>query len=197
MMSERAKMLAGQPYNPRDPELTALYRKGRSLLAVYNHMLEAEEDERSFVLAKLFAAIGKHVWIEPPFFCDFGCHISIGDNTFINFNCVFLDCNYITIGADVLIAPAVQIYAVGHTVSPYDRFMPSELAGDGPRYLDKSAPVKVGDKCWIGGGSILLPGVTVGEGSTIGAGSVVNHDVPPYVLAAGNPCRIIRELKSP
>lgn len=111
-------MLAGLPYNSRDSELMVLHRRARAFMSAYNDMAGAAPDQRVAVLREHLAHVGENVWIEPPFFCDYGCHISIGDNSFVNFNCVFLDCNTITIGSDVLIAPAVQIYAVAHPVVP-------------------------------------------------------------------------------
>ncbi len=192
--SEREKMLAGLPYNSRDPELMVLHRRARAFMAAYNGMAAAPPEERLMLLREYLGHAGANVWIEPPFFCDYACHISLGDNSYVNFNCVFLDCSTITIGSDVLIAPAVQIYAVTHPVLPEERLIPGGGQGDVARHFDKTAPVRIGDQCWIGGGAIILPGVSIGEGSTVGAGSVVSRDIPPRVLAVGNPCRVVREL---
>lgn len=192
--SEREKMLAGLPYNSRDSELMVLHRRARAFMSAYNGMTGAAPEQRAAVLREHLGHVGENVWIEPPFFCDYGCHISIGDNSFVNFNCVFLDCNAITIGSDVLIAPAVQIYAVAHPVVPEDRLIPGGGKGNVARHFDLTAPVTIGDSCWIGGGAIILPGVSIGEGTTIGAGSVVTRDIPPRTLAVGNPCRVVRNI---
>ena len=200
-LSEKEKMLAGMPYNPRDDELMRMYKRTRQLLSHYNTHYHETEEERRAILAELLGHVGRNVWVEPPFFCDYGEFISLGDNTFINFNCVFLDCAHITIGRNVLIAPAVQIYAVTHPVAVQERLV-APLAREsahgpdqgGELYKDVSAPVSVGDDCWIGGGSIVLPGVRIGNGVTIGAGSVVTKDIPDNVLAYGNPCRVVRGL---
>ena len=192
--SEREKMLAGLPYNSRDHELMEMHRRSRLFMAAYNQLPALAPEQRAALLRQYFAAVGQNVWIEPPFHCDYACFISMGDNSYVNFNCVFLDCNYISIGSEVLIAPAVQIYAVGHPVRPEERLVSGGGKGGAPQYYGVTAPVHIGDRCWIGGGSVILPGVTIGEGTTIGAGSVVTRDIPPRVLAAGNPCRVIREL---
>jgi maltose O-acetyltransferase len=125
------------------------------------------------------------VWIEPPFFCDYGEHIRLGARVYMNFQCVILDCNLVTLGDDVFLGPGVHIYAATHPLDPDERIKGPELG----------RPVTIGAKVWIGGGSIICPGVTIGEGSTIGAGSVVVKDIPPYVFAGGNPCRVIRNLR--
>ena len=194
-MTEREKMLSGEPYNAQDPDLMALHRKGRALLAAYNRLTDATQEERAAILHDLLGHAGRNIWIEPPFFCDYGCNISLGDNSYINFNCVFLDCASITIGADVLIAPSVQIYGVTHPLLAEDRINPAGGVNGVARHYDIARPVVIGDKAWVGGGSIIVPGVTIGEGSTIGAGSVVTKDIPPYVLAVGNPCRVVRSLR--
>lgn len=190
--TELEKMLAGVPYNARDPELMGLYKKARQLIAKYNTLYDASEQDRYRVLQELCGKLGKNVWIEPPFFCDYGCNIRIGDNTFINFNCVFLDCNVINIGCNVFIAPAVQIYAVTHPIAPEKRII--AISATEKQAADISAPVNIADNVWIGGGAIILPGVNIGEGSTIGAGSVVTKDIPSRVLAYGNPCRVIKAI---
>ncbi len=187
-------MLAGLPYNSRDSELMAMHRKARVFMAAYNRMIDADPEERAALLRECLAFAGKNIWIEPPFYCDYGCHISLGDNSYVNFNCVFLDCNDIIVGSDVLIAPAVQIYAVAHPVLPEDRLIPGGGRGETARHYDITAPVRIGDQCWIGGGAIIMPGVSIGAGTTIGAGAVVTRDIPPRVLAVGNPCRVVREL---
>lgn len=138
---------------------------------------------------ELLGSRGENVWISAPFFVDYGENIHIGKNVEINMNCVFLDCNKITIGDFSGIGPGVHIYTVFHPVDPRKRF-----AEDSSFWRSQTAPVHIGKNVWIGGGCIILPGISIGEGSTIGAGSVVTHDIPSYCVAAGNPCRVIRRL---
>lgn len=146
------------------------------------------------VLKQLLGHIGDGVWIEGPFYCDYGQHISIGENTFINTGGVMLDCNLIEIGRDVLIGPNVQIYTATHPSAASERILKSPAATSAP-YLTKVLPVKIGDNCWIGGNSIILPGIKIGENSTIAAGSTVTKDIPSGVLAMGNPARVVRVIE--
>jgi maltose O-acetyltransferase len=177
-------MLAGRPYDASDPELTRERAAARGLLRLYNATADDEPQRRRELLEKLLASIGAGVWIEPPFFCDYGAQISVGERAYLNFGCVLLDCNRIEIGANVMIGPSVQIYAATHSTDPAER-----LAG-----LEFALPVTIGDNAWIGGAAVVGPGVTIGENTTIGAGSVVVADVPANVVAAGNPCRVVRTL---
>jgi maltose O-acetyltransferase len=174
MSSEKAKMLRGELYNPLDPELCADRRRARLLLKKLNNTADDEQEERDRLLAEL---------IPEPFYCDYGSNIALGDKVFINFNCVILDVAPVRIGSRVLIAPAVQIYAATHPLSATQRALGLELGN----------AIAIGDDVWIGGGAIICPGVTIGERSVIGAGSVVTKNIPAGVIAAGNPCRIIRE----
>jgi maltose O-acetyltransferase len=184
MTSEREKMLAGDLYVAADPELVALRRDARKLTAELNAAGPLDEARCRAVLSRLFGRCGKNVWVEPPFYCDYGVNILLGDRVYLNFNCVLLDCATITIGDDVMFGPAVQVYAAHHPLNAAERIKGPELA----------SPITIGPRCWIGGGAILLPGVTIGENTTIGAGSVVTKDIPANVLAVGNPCRVLREL---
>lgn len=184
MTSERERMLAGELYLPYDPELVAARLRTRRRLQVYNATTPDEAERRRALLADLFGRLDGKIEIEPPFYCDYGENITAGDNLYMNFNCVVLDCAAVTFGANVLIGPAVQIYAATHPVDPSARRSGRELA----------APVAIGNDVWIGGGAIICPGVTIGSGSTIAAGSVVTRDVPAHVIAAGNPCRVVRTL---
>ena len=190
-MTEKEKMLAGQPYRSRDAELLEAYHRARQLLAAYNHLDSRELAERERILSEIFEFKGKGVWIEAPFFCDYGEHISIGENTFINTNCIFLDSNKITIGRNGLLAPYVQIYTATHPLKASERIIVNE---EGSHYLTSSKPVSIGDNVWIGGNTVIFPGVTIGDNVTIGAGSVVTKDVPDNVLALGNPCKIVKEI---
>lgn len=183
--TEREKMLAGELYDAMDPELVALRQRARRLTRAYNDSDAAEEARRAELLQELLGQVGTKTWIEPPFHCDYGGNIRLGARVFINFHCTILDCNLVTVGDDASFGPGVHIYAATHPLDPDERIKGPELA----------RPVTIGAKAWIGGGAIILPGVTIGEGSTIGAGSVVTRDVPAYVLAAGNPCRVIRPLR--
>lgn len=182
--SEKAKMLAGELYNAADPELVAERRRAQRLLARYNATGLDEAEARRALLHGLFGAVGDGADIQPRFSCDYGYNIRLGQRAFINYNCVFLDCAPIEIGDDLQMAPAVQLYTATH---PLDRA--TRAAG-----LEYARPIRIGDGVWIGGGAIVLPGITIGDGCVVGAGSVVTHDLPAGSLAAGNPARIIRSL---
>jgi maltose O-acetyltransferase len=181
---ERDKMLAGELYRANDPSLVAGLRRARRLTRLYNQTEEEEKERRAQLLAELFARVGHDVDIQPPFYCDYGDNISVGSHVFLNFGCVFLDCNRIEIGDGVQMGPGVHLYAATHPTEPGLR-----AAG-----LEMARPVRVGNNVWVGGGAILCPGVTVGDNSVLGAGSVVVRDVPANVVAAGNPCRVLRRL---
>nr|WP_315851962.1 maltose acetyltransferase domain-containing protein [Tautonia rosea] len=182
--TERDKMLAGELYLGFDPALVAARRRARVLMAAYNSSGPDEEEKREQILRRLIGKVGSGVWIEPPFSCDYGEFIELGDGVYLNFHCIFLDCNWIRVGDRTMFGPAVQVYTASHPVSAAERRKGPEMA----------YPVTIGSDVWIGGGAIICPGVTIGEGSTIGAGSVVTKNVPPNVLAVGNPCRVIRDL---
>lgn len=190
-MTEKQKMLAGEFYDSRDVELLNMYHKARRLLQQYNTLDSTLLQERARILEELLGGVGKGVWIETPFFCDYGENIHIGENTFVNTNCMFLDNNNIIIGKNGLIAPYVQIYTASHPLKASERIITTE---NGSSYLTSSKPVKIGDNVWIGGNSVIFPGVTIGNNVTIGAGSVVNKDIPDNVLAFGNPCQIQKKL---
>jgi maltose O-acetyltransferase len=183
MDSERQKMLAGELYNPFDPELAAARERARDLCQALNATREAQQDERRQILRELFRRGGDTVWMQPPFFCDYGSNIELGERVFFNFNCVVLDVCLVRIGSFSLFGPAVQIYTPMHPLN-------AELR----RREEFGKPVEIGSDVWVGGGAIILPGVRIGSGTVIGAGSVVTRDVPENVFAAGNPCRVIREI---
>jgi maltose O-acetyltransferase len=183
MPSERDKMLAGELYDPFDPELAAARVKARDLCQALNATREADEQERRRLLVGLFGSGGDQVWMQPPFYCDYGSNIFLGTRVFFNFNCVVLDVCAVRIGDYTLFGPSVQIYTAMH---PLD----AELR----RKQEFAKPVTIGDDVWVGGAAVICPGVTIGSKAVIGAGSVVTRDIPESVFAAGNPCRVIRSL---
>lgn len=182
--TEKAKMLAGELYRSLDPELVADTERAQRLVAQYNATPGEATEIRLALLHQLFGSLGDGAVIRPLFACDYGYNIRLGRNAFINFNCVFLDCASIEIGDNLQMGPAVQIYTATHPLE-------ADVRRSG---LEYARPVSIGHDVWIGGGAIILPGVTIGDRSVIGAGSVVVHDVPAAKVVAGNPARIIREL---
>lgn len=193
-MTEKEKMLKGENYNSRDPELIELYHKARGLIREYNNLDSTDLLRREAILMNLLGSKGQGVWIEAPFFCDYGENIFIGDFTFINTNCIFLDNNEIRIGRNGLIAPYVQIYTASHPLKAADRIIPNHQSLNHGPYLTSSQPVRIGDNAWIGGNTVIMPGISIGDNVTIGAGSVVTKDIPDNVLAFGNPCKVVRRL---
>jgi maltose O-acetyltransferase len=185
MRSEKQKMLAGEAYASADPELVAERLACRRVLHRMNHGQPPDEARMAELLGGLLGSAGPNAWIEPPFHCDYGYNIHVGAGFYANFSCVILDTARVDIGAGVFFGPGVHVYTATHPLDPDER-----LSG-----LEYGRPVKIGARAWLGGGSIVLPGVSVGEGSTIGAGSVVTRDIPEHVLAAGNPCRVLRSLR--
>lgn len=188
-MTEREKMLAGQYYDCGDEQLLRRWYEAKRLQQQYNAADAEERDILEGILDRLIGSRGQNVWITAPFFVDYGENIHIGKNVEINMNCVFLDCNTITIGDYSGIGPGVHIYTVFHPTDPAER-----LDGQSHFWKSRTAPVHIGKNVWIGGGSIILPGVTIGDGATIGAGSVVTRSIPGNCVAVGNPCRVIRQL---
>jgi maltose O-acetyltransferase len=195
MTSERERMLRGEPYDTRDPELLQLAHRARALLATYASTASTDASARRDLLVQLLGSVGEGVWIEPPFFCDYGAHVHIGETSFVNVNCVFLDSAEIRIGVNALIAPGVQLLTAAHPLLAAARIVPlAERASGRSPYRTHARPVTIGDDVWIGAGSIVLPGVTIGDGVTIGAGSLVTSDIPSHTLAFGQPCRVQRAL---
>jgi maltose O-acetyltransferase len=183
MRSERDKMLASELYDPLDPDLIASRDRARDLCQALNATREAQREERRAIVRELFGAGGDSVWVQPPFFCDYGSNILLGERVFFNFNCVVLDVCEVRVGDYTLFGPAVQIYTATHPMN-------AELR----REREFAKPIVIGADVWVGGGAILCPGVRIGSRSVIGAGSVVTRDIPERVFAAGNPCRVIREI---
>lgn len=175
-------MLAGELYRPGDPEIQADQRANKTWLALYNAALASSVAERHALLSAHLGSVGADAVIRPPFFCDFGYNIFLGDGVFLNYSCVILDVGHVTIGNRTQIGPVTQIYAADH---PRD----AKSRRDG---LEFGRPVRIGSDVWIGGGAIILPGITIGDGAVIGAGSVVTRDVPAGETVAGNPARPFR-----
>jgi maltose O-acetyltransferase len=194
MSAERERMLRGEPYDTRDPALLAAAHRARALLAEFTGLPSTDLDGRRAVLGRLLGGVGEEVWIEPPFFCDYGENVYIGDRTFVNVNCVFLDSAEIRIGANGLLAPGVQLLTATHPLRAAERMLsPEEREGRSP-FRTFARPITIGDNVWIGAGTLVLPGVTIGDDVTIGAGSVVTGDIPSGTLAYGHPARVQRTL---
>jgi maltose O-acetyltransferase len=184
MPTEKQKMLNGDLYNASDPELTEERRKARLLCNRFNQTVAGDNDLRASVLKTLIPYQGADLIIEPPFLCDYGSNIAVGNKVYFNYNCTILDVMKVTIGSNVLLGPSVQIYAATHPMNWQER-----ASG-----LESGKPVTIGSDVWIGGGTIICPGVTIGSRCVIGAGSVVTRDIPDDCFAAGNPCRKIKDL---
>lgn len=184
-MDQKERMLAGLPYKAWLDGLQEERDACREKIYAFN--LLPPKDRRTAIPAHIrdiFGKTGENVWVEPPFQCDYGWNIEVGDNFYANYNLVILDVCKVTMGDNVFIAPNVALYAAGHPVHPESR-------NSGYEY---GAPITVGDNVWIGGNTVILPGVTVGDNVVIGAGSVVTRDIPANSVAAGNPCRVLREI---
>jgi maltose O-acetyltransferase len=181
--SERELMLAGEMYLASDPELVDARRRARRLTRLFNQSTEEEVELRRRLIGELFGAVGARFEIEPSFRCDYGFNIFAGDNLFVNFGAVFLDCAPIRIGRNAFLAPGVHLYTATHPTDAATRVAGREYA----------LPITIGDDAWLGGRVIVCPGVTIGDRCVIGAGSVVTKNIPAGVVAAGNPCRVIRD----
>ncbi len=192
-MTELEKCLAGEYYNCHDKIFLDFKSHARTLLQKYNALAYEEMELKRSILKELFGGIGTQVSVAPPFLCDYGCNIYIGNNVSVNMNCTFVDCNRIVIGDDVLIASNVQLYTATHPVELAERYVINPETGQLHRRTC-ALPIKIGNGCWLGGGVIVLLGVTIGDGSVIGAGSVVTKDIPQNSLAVGNPCHVIRKI---
>jgi len=184
MATEKEKMLAGELYDTSDPKLTADRQRARGLCKSLNKSYDNEQELRQRIIRKLFGSAGDAIWIEPPFYCDYGSNTTLGSKVFFNFNCVVLDPAPVTIGHNVLFGPAVQLCTATHPISASER----------RTWLEFARPIEIGSDVWVGAGAIICPGVHIGSRSVIGAGSVVTRDIPADVLASGNPCRVTRQL---
>jgi len=185
-MTEKEKMIAGQMYDAKDPELSADRERARLLFQQINQMNEVEKPERDLLFYELLGEAGKNLWIEPPFYCDYGYNILAGDNFFMNFNCCILDVSIVEIGDNVMFAPGVQVLTATHPIE-------AKARNSG---LEYAKSITIGNNVWVGGNAIICPGVTVGDGAVIGAGAVVTRDVPNDVFVAGNPARVIKEIEN-
>lgn len=183
-MTEKEKMLAGKLYVAYDEELKKESKRARKLVRLFNQTTEEQLEDRTELLKKLFASVGKNIYIEPTFRCDYGCHISIGDNFFANYDCIVIDVCKVTIGNNVFFGPRVCLCTATHPID-------SEVRNTG---LEYGEPIHIEDNVWIGMNTVVNPGVTIGSNSIIGAGSVVTKDIPNDVIAVGNPCRILRKI---
>jgi maltose O-acetyltransferase len=180
--TDRERVGVNGLYDPLDPGLAAARARAKRLVAEYNATSDAETELRSLLLRTLLDRVGEDCWIEPPFFCDYGTNVVVGERFYANTGCVFLDCAHIEIGNRVLLGPGVQLLAATH---PLD----AALRAEG---LEYALPITIGDDVWLGGGVIVLPGITIGERAVVGAGSVVTHDVPAETVVVGNPARVLR-----
>ena len=183
MGTERDKMLAGELYDALDPELVSARYRVRDLCQKLNGSRDADENLRRELCRQIFGKGGETVWMQPPFYCDYGSNIELGERVFFNFNCIVLDVCPVRIGDFTLFGPAVQIYTPLHPFDAQQR-----------RREEYGKAIAIGSDVWVGGGAIILAGVTIGSRSVIGAGSVVTRDIPDGVFAAGNPCRVIRAI---
>lgn len=177
-------MLAGELYDPLDKQISDERLQTRLLLKELNDSREDQVEERSRILKALIPNAGEGLWLQPPFYCDYGYNMIVGDRVFFNFNCVVLDVMEVRIGSRTLFGPNVQVYTATHPMDHRERASGVEFA----------KPIRIGEDVWVGGSAVICPGVTIGDRSVIGAGSVVTKDIPADVFAAGNPCRVIRHL---
>lgn len=184
-MTEREKMAAGELYHPdADPTLRSDRMRCKDLCQEFNRTRFSDTEAQEALLRMIFGRMHGACAITAPFWCDYGYNIELGDGFYANHNCVILDGAKVTIGKNVLLAPNCCLSTAGHAMDPAQR-------RDG---LETARPITIGDNVWLGAGVLVLPGVTIGENSVVGAGSVVNRDIPAGVVAAGNPCRVIRKL---
>ena len=184
MKTEKEKMLSGELYDATDEVLSDERMRARLLIKELNDSREDHSDERARILKSLIPNSGIGLWLQPPFYCDYGTNIKIGDKVFFNFNCVVLDVMQVTIGSRTLFGPNVQIYTATHPINYQERATGLEYA----------KPISIGEDVWVGGSVVVCPGVTIGDRSVIGAGSVVTKNIPSDVFAAGNPCKVIRRV---
>ena len=177
-------MLEGKPYKAFGEELFKERQLAKELIFELNSLRPDEVDRRNEIIKKLFGKTGKTFFVEPPLRCDYGYNIEIGENFYANYNCTILDCAKVTIGKNVLFAPNVSLYTAGHPIHYELRKQEYEYA----------FPISIGDNVWVGGNTVINPGISIGNNSVIGSGSVITKDLPANVVAAGNPCKVLREI---
>jgi len=193
--SERQKMLTGQEYNCHDAELSQMAVEARRRVAQFCASDPGDEEARFRLLEQIFGSVERGVHIEPPFYADYGVHTTIGEDTFVNVNCVIIDDAPVAIGRRVLIGPAVQLITAMHPLRAAERRTPAaDVVAGSAAWRTMTAPVSIGDDVWLGAAVLVLPGVTVGDRSVVAAGAVVSEDIPPDSLAVGIPARVIRSL---
>lgn len=183
-MTEWERLQAGLIYNDFDSDLFQRRIAAKKLFRAYNRTEDEEVGLRNQILRQLFKKLGENVWIEPDFRCEFGKNITIEDHVYINFGCVILDCAEVTIGDNALLGPNIGLYAVNHAADAEER-----ISGG-----CSGKPIRIGKNVWLGGDVKVLAGITIGDNAIIGAGSIVTKDIPPDVIAVGNPCRVIRAI---
>ena len=197
MKTELEKCMAGEWYDCHASEFIEGKARASDWCARYNAIPYSQRDERRRMLEELFGAVGENVSVGDGFTCGFGHNIYVGSNVSINLNCTFIDCNRIDIGADTLIAPCVHLTTATHPVELSYRLTPDWNSASGEyRWRTYALPIHIGRGCWIGANVVVLPGVTIGDGTVIGAGSVVTKDIPANVVAVGNPCRVLRQINN-
>ncbi len=183
-MTEREKMLNGELYSPSDPELRKMHLHVKKLFGKYNKLDPSNEKKQDKLIKKILGSTGEKVHIQPPFYCDYGVNISVGENFFANYGCIILDVNKVTIGKNCMLAPNVCIFSATHPVRAEERYNGVELG----------LPITIGDNCWIGGGAIINPGVTLGNNVVVASGAVVTKSFKDNVLIGGVPAKIIKKL---
>lgn len=194
-MTEKEKMLSGAFYDTRDSELRHLSNHAKDLMRVYNSLPAENTELRNQIIRLLFGFCGENARVNQPIWVDYGCNISLGAGSLINMNCTLLDTGNITIGENTLIGPDVKIYTAVHPISADERIYTDEAGHSAIR--TKTAPVVIGNRVWIGGGAIILSGVTIGDNTVIGAGSVVTKPIPANAVACGNPCEVKKMFAAP
>lgn len=184
-MTQKERMLNGEMYClAGDEELIGEFMRARRLTRIFNTMTEEQMEERKAIVKELLKSVGENVHIEQSFHCDYGSHISVGDNFYANYDCIMIDVCPITIGNNVFFGPRVNIYTAGHPID-------AQVRGE---QIEFGKPVSIGDDVWVGGNTVINPGVSIGSNVVIGSGSVVTKDIPSGVVAVGNPCKVLREI---
>ncbi|NWK55232.1 sugar O-acetyltransferase [Verrucomicrobiaceae bacterium N1E253] len=190
--SELEKCLVGEPFESSAPELIEMIVQARKLTGQYNQLAADDLTARTHILQQLLGGLGDQVYIDTPFYCDYGKHIFIGDHVYIGLNCTFVDNNHIHIGDNALIGSGVNISTASHPVEASQRIL--EHDGKHQGYATTSAPVRIGEGAWVGSSATILSGISIGKNTTIGAGSVVTKNIPDNCVAVGNPCRVLRSI---